>query len=342
MAPPVSTEAILRVLDGRSARADTAQPVPFLDLPAHAACGTFTTDAENALLHAAAYARLSGPERTDHARAAADLLNAWATTNKGFGGPNGWLCAAWNLGSMARTAYVLKTRQAQEYARIRAAFEAWAVFTTQAYLLPRDEHRPLPGTRPQLLQQWETEHISNRTLVGLEAALHVARLTGDRPWYRSIVNRYREYIQWRHFRAPRDEPGAGTTYFVNAAGENNDHFRGDAWHRTAGLASCLQICEMVKTDTGEDLFHLEGDILRKSLEYYAGTIEPQGGVPIPVWDIATRAFPDSEKIAAMAARQKAHERSDSIGTLLQYSWGLSDLLTPVSAHAEPEGASLGP
>ena len=56
-------------------------------------------------------------------------------------------------------------------------------------------------------------------------------------------------------------------------------------------------------------------------------MDPHGGAPIPVWDIAARAFPDSERIIAMAARQKAHERASSIGTLLQYSWGMSDLLT---------------
>ncbi len=324
---PVPTEAIIRILDDRGAPSKAAHPVPFLDLPAHTPCGTFTVDAENALLHAAAYARLSGPERTEHARAAAAILHAWATDNEGFGGANGWLCAAWNMGSMARTAYVLKTLQAQEYDEIRHVFEAWAVQTTQAYLLPRDERLPLPGSRPQLLQHWEREHVSNRTMVGLEAALHVARLTGDRTWYRKIVERYREYIQWKRFRAPKDEPGAGTTYFVNASGENNDHFRGDAWHRTAGLASCLQICEMVKADTGEDLFHAEGAILKQSLEFYADTIGPHGGAPIPVWDIAARAFPDSEKIVAMAYRQKAHERASSIGTILQYSWGISDLLT---------------
>jgi hypothetical protein len=177
------------------------------------------------------------------------------------------------------------------------------------------------------LQHWEKEHISNRTMVGLEAALHVARLTGDRNWYREIVERYKGYIQWQNFRAPRDEPGVGTTYFVNAVGENNDHFRGDAWHRTAGLASCLHICEMVKADTGEDLFHSEGAILKKSLEYYADTMDPHGGAPIPIWDIAARAFPDSERIVAMASRQKAYERASSIGTILQYSWGISDLLT---------------
>jgi hypothetical protein len=324
---PVPTEVILGILDGRGELSRTAQPVAFLNLPAHTSCGTFTTDAENAFLHAAAYARRAGPENAGHARVAAELLHAWATKNEGFGGPNGWLCAAWNVGSMARAAYVLKTLRAPEYDTIRNAFEAWAVFTIQAYILPRDEQRPLPGTRPQLLQHWEKEHISNRTLVGLEAALHVARLTGDRSWYHNIVERYKGYIRWQDFRAPKEEPGVGTTYFVNAAGENNDHFRGDAWHRTAGLASCLQICEMVKADTGEDLFHLEDAILLKSLEFYVDTIESQGGVPIPVWDIAARAFPASKKLLAMAVRQKAHERATSIGTILQYSWGISELLT---------------
>lgn len=57
------------------------------------------------------------------------------------------------------------------------------------------------------------------------------------------------------------------------------------------------------------------------------TLAPDGGAPIPVWDIAARAFPDSERIIAMAARQKAHERASCIGTILQYSWGMSDLLT---------------
>jgi hypothetical protein len=36
-------------------------------------------------------------------------------------------------------------------------------------------------------------------------------------------------------------------------------------------------------------------ILRRSLEYFANTISPYGGTPIPVWDIATRAYPASEK-----------------------------------------------
>ena len=324
---PVPGELILEALALRGADPGQAQPVKWLDLPAHTPCGTFTTDAENAFLHAAAYARGAGPDRPAHARAATAILARWAAVNEGFSGPNGWLCAAWNLGSIARTAYVLKTRQAPEYEGIRETFEAWAVRTAESYLLPRDERRPLPGTRPQLLQPWETEHISNRTLAGLEAALHVARLTGDRRWQANIVERYQRLIRWRDFRAPRNEPGCGTTFFVNARGENNDHFRGDAWHRTAGLAAALQICEMVKADTGQDLFHLEENILRTSLEFYADTLAPDGGAPIPVWDIAARAFPDSERIIAMAVRQKTHERASSIGTILQYSWGMSDLLT---------------
>jgi hypothetical protein len=346
-AAPVPTATILALLDLRGQDAVTARPVEFLDLPAHTSCGSFTTDAENALLHAAAFARTAGPARSHHARAAAAILAGWATRNKGFSGPNGWLCAAWNLGSMARTAHILKASGVPEYEEVRGVFEPWAVRTAQAYLLPADEDHPLPGTKPQLLQPWETEHISNRTLAGLEASLHVARLTGDRHWYRKIVERYRQYVRWRDFRAPRDEPGCGTTYFVNARGENNDHFRGDAWHRTAGLASCLQICELVRADTGQDLFHIEQDILRTSLEFYAGTMDPRGGAPIPVWDIAARAFPDSEAIRAMAARQKEHERAGAVGTVLQYSWGLSDLLAlpgpnPRSQPAEGETPGARP
>lgn len=328
---PVRTEIILHILQARGVQSGRAEPVAFLDLPAHTACGSFTADAENALLHAAAYARVTGPEREAHARSAAAILSAWAAQNKGFIGPNGWLCAAWNLGAMARAAYVLKRLEAEEYEEIRADFEAWAVFTAQVYLLPRE--KALPDTRPQLLQHWENEHVSNRTLTGLEAVLHVARLVGDQAWYQAVVQRYKQVIRWRDFRAPREEPGSGTTYFVNANGENNDHFRGDAWHQTAGLAACLQICEVVKADTGEDLFHREDGILKESLEFYADLMEPRGGAPIPVWDIAARAYPDSEKIQAIALRQKTHERSSSIGTIVQYSWGISDLLTLPGSHA---------
>jgi len=278
------------------------------------------------MLHAVAYARGGGDERDRHAAAAARILHGWASGNEGFAGPNGWLCAAWNLGSMARAAYVLKSRQSPEYEAVRAVFERWAVATAEAYLLPVDEHRAPPGSRPQLLQAWEREHVSNRTMAGLEAVLHVARLTENRVWYRHAVERYKQWIAWREFRRPRDEAGSGTAYFVNERGENNDHFRGDAWHRTAGLASCLQIAAMVKADTGEDLFGRERGILRTSLEWYAGMMGGDGGVPIPVWDLAAEAFPESGPIRAMAMRQQAHVRADRIDTFLQYSWGFKELL----------------
>ena len=227
---------------------------------------------------------------------------------------------------MARSAYILKTLKAPEYEAVRSNFEKWAVYTTQAYLLPIDERHPLPDTKPELANNWELKHVSNRTMVGLEATIHVARLVGNRRWYRSAVDKYQRLICWKDFRAPRDEPGCGTTFFVNGQGENNDHYRGDPWHRTAGLASCLQICEIVKSDTGEDMFHREGDILKKSLEYYANILDPERGVPIPTWDLAARTFPDSQAIQSVALRQKAHETPSSIGTIIQYSWGLSDLL----------------
>lgn len=323
----VSLESVLAILAARGGDAANPHPVATVDIPKLTSCGPLTTDAQSAFLHAVAYARSTEADRARFAKIAAAILQAWASTNHTFTGGNGSLCAAWNIGSMSRTAYLLKSLKAPEYAAIADTFEPWAVHAAQAYLLPIDDRHPLKGTEPALLNDWELRHVTNRSLASLEAVLHVSRLVGNKRWYRSAVERYEKWIRWKDFKAPNGEPDEGTTYFVNLQGENTDHHRGDIWHRTAGLASCLQICAVVKADTGYDLFHRERDVLRNSLEFYAAIHEKEGGLPIPVWDLAARAFPESQAIQGMAVRQKALEQPKDPDRYLQYAWGFSDLLS---------------
>jgi hypothetical protein len=314
----------------------TANPVRQLNLPPNTPCGSLTTDANNAIFNAVAYTLVSGSERARYGKAAAQILNAWATTNEGFSGPNGFLCAAWNVGAMARAAFILKQLGSPEYAAIQARFEAWAEKTAQTYWLPIDATKPLPGSKPQLLQRWELEHVSNRSLVSLEATLHVARLRKNAAWFQRAVAKYKQFVDYKAFRRPLNEPGAGTTYFVDATGKNNDHFRGDPWHRTAGLASSVHIAEVVKLETGEDLFRANDSILKKSLELYSGSLD---GIIIPFWSLAAQRFPESEKIRAVAQQQARQELPPAGSNLtwkraqiLQYCWGRTETLKAAQAR----------
>jgi hypothetical protein len=219
------------------------------------------TDAHNALMTAISYTHRKNDE---YARYSASILLAWATKNQTFTGKNGFLASAWGVGAMARAARILKESGSAEWGRIQEPVTTWMTRVAQTYWLPRDGKTRLAGTKPQLLEKWEMNNISNRTMTALEATMHVAYLIGDDHWFAAAVNKYREIL-------PR--------FVVKASGENSDHFRGDPWHRQAGIASAVQLSVLAKRK-GYDLFPLHNEALRRSAEFYAPIVHTQF---IPFW-----------------------------------------------------------
>lgn len=310
--------ATLDSLKKRGAEATKGHAADAKRRDSHASESLLTRDGENAMLNAVAYAGLpkGSAQRAAYGKAAAGILDNLANENNQFSGKQGFLSAAWGVGAMARAANILKKADSPEYRAIAPKFEAWAERTAQSQWIPIDGKTVLPSTKPELLNPWEASHASNRTMTALEATLHVAELTDNKQWMKTAGDQYKGLVQFDNFKKADGAGSEGSTFFTNAAGKTGDDSRGDAWHQTAGLAASMQICEIMKRQTGEDMFNFQGGILEKSLQHYAQGINSTDGL-IPFWDVAASRFPDSPAIARMASMQQDTGNS-SVG---QFSWG---------------------
>jgi hypothetical protein len=264
-----------------------------------------TKDGENALLTAAMF---SHTKDANYAKHSANILLAWARTNRSFSGKNGFLASAWGVGAMARAARILKENNSSEWSRIEPTFVPWVVGVAETYWLPRDPARPLPDTKPQLLSKWEMENISNRTFTALEATLHVAYLIEDKSWFAGGVKMYQEIL-------PK--------FVLTDSGMNADDYRGDPWHRQAGIASAVQICELAKR-YGYDLYGIHNNALRSVAEYYAPQVNNQF---IPFWRTAVDAYGAANvpQSAALLKRDKGSYYKWYIDGV-EFLWGLGQFL----------------
>ncbi len=282
-------------------------------------------DATNALLGAVLFANL---KERKYATQAAAILGNWAKMQTTFSGANGFLVSAWEVGAMTRAAQVLKDHQAPEWTAIAPSFQAWARRVAESYWMPAGER--LPGTNPELLNQWELDNVSNRTMTALEATMHVAKLLGERDWFDKGVILYKDLVDYEGL--DRDLPNrkrdaSFNRFFLEANGKNADDSRGDPWHRQAGLASCVQICQMASemldpAGSPYDLYPLHDNIVKKSCEYYAPKVQDQY---IPFWDVAYRHYA-SEGISMpntknLLERPKGNYWTNTVHAVYDKLWG---------------------
>lgn len=218
-------------------------------------------DGENSLMMAALYAHTRDRR---FAQASINILYAWAATNKSFYGKNGFLASAWGVGAMARAARILQMTGPAEWNPVYYTVTMWMIRVAETQWYPIDPANPPAGSSPEILNPWEMNNVSNRTIVALEATMHVALLAQKQGWYLNTIEKYKEIL-------PK--------YVITRDGMNSDDYRGDIWHKTAGIASATQICEMA-WNRGIDLYSYYGDAVLRSAEFYAPQVNTEY---IPFW-----------------------------------------------------------
>lgn len=262
---PTKTSAMQQLQADPRASLDYT-PTPFVEV----VCGSFDMpsigcreerrDAQAAYTHALAWAYLDDPA---HARKAAEIMDAWATTlTAGHSDANAPLQASWAAQLWTRAAELLRHTGAPWPAANAARFGHWLV---AQYLPDIRRMGPCPGGN------W---HAS-----GIEALMNIGILTDDRALYEEAVATWKQRLPTYVYASgdgdtPLPRPGCNTPlkdlWFgqtVMAKGLAEETCR-DLEHTAYGLAAYLNAAETDRLQGGT-LYAHGGGRLASAMDFHA-------------------------------------------------------------------------
>lgn len=180
-----------------------------------------------------------------HAKNALAIIDAWSRTCTEISGDNRVLEASWSTCCFARTMEMLKyTYPGYAASGVEGRYFAWL------------DKVALPAVNAPINWLCYGDAYSNWHCAKMEALMQVAVLRNDHAGFDAQIAMFKKILP----------------VVIKPKGYANESISRDLMHGCFSVGSLLQVCELAWNAKGVDLYHEQGNLMLKAMEWHAGLI----------------------------------------------------------------------